>query len=128
MTGQSLKLGKLMTNQVINTLSHVWWPSIISNPAEQVFRRSELLKTHNFLTPLPQATMVSGEITISKNGVPKKSLDTALVMSGKYKSNYCSVCIVVTVLQITAGQQSVTVNKWVLTTSIYNILIIVTAN
>ena len=34
----------------------------------------------------------------------------------------------ITVLQITAGQRSMTVDKWVLTASIYDILIIVTAD
>ena len=33
MTGQSLKLGKFMTDQVANMFSHVQWPSVISIPA-----------------------------------------------------------------------------------------------
>ena len=33
MTGQSLKLGKFMTDQVANMFSHVRWLSVISIPA-----------------------------------------------------------------------------------------------
>ena len=32
MTGKSLKLGKFMTNQVVNPFSRVRWPSVISTP------------------------------------------------------------------------------------------------
>ena len=31
-TGQSLKLGKIMTDRVANTFGHVRWPSVISTP------------------------------------------------------------------------------------------------
>ena len=33
MTGQSLKLGKFITDQVANTFGLVWWPSVILTPA-----------------------------------------------------------------------------------------------
>ena len=32
MTGQSLKLEKCMTDQVVNMPGHVRWPSVISTP------------------------------------------------------------------------------------------------
>ena len=32
MTGQSLKLGKFMTDQVVNTLGHVGWLNVIFAP------------------------------------------------------------------------------------------------
>ena len=32
MTGQSLKLGKFMTDQVANMFGRVRWPSVISTP------------------------------------------------------------------------------------------------
>ena len=32
MTGESLKLGKVMTDQVANMFSHVWWLCVISTP------------------------------------------------------------------------------------------------
>ena len=37
MTGQRLKLGKFMTDQVANTFGHVWWPSVISTPVLNLY-------------------------------------------------------------------------------------------
>ena len=34
MTGQSLKLWKFITNQVVNTFGYAWWTSVISTPEE----------------------------------------------------------------------------------------------
>ena len=44
MTGQSLKLGKFMTDQMANTFSHVRRPSVILTPAQK--------NTHKALGPI----------------------------------------------------------------------------
>ena len=42
MTGQSLKLGKFMTDQVANTFGHVRWPGVISTPVQHIIDFSKV--------------------------------------------------------------------------------------
>ena len=42
MTGQSLKLGKFMTDQAVNTFGHARWPSVISTPASATFLKPSI--------------------------------------------------------------------------------------
>ena len=47
MTGQSLKLGKFMADQVANTFGHVRWLSIISTPDFEARLMGNIFKISN---------------------------------------------------------------------------------